>query len=210
MLAAVPMLLAALAVQDADPYPRIRLEDHLPTPNIRSASHEPGYRAVDANAGDLLGLGRPIAGISVVDPNRIMSASVAFRQVQLAENDGRRDVWFARLRAARGRASTELYADARTCPGVEAAIEALNRLPDLNPEIPYRAGTGTPGSAIQMDGLILDDVVYSVSLRARFDGTAYTDQITVTGGSYTPFAPIIVESLDRLKACWSQTPPPSR
>lgn len=211
MLTAVSILLAALAVQDPDPYPRIRLEDHLPAPNTHSASHEPGYRAVGSNAGDMLGLGTPVVAMSVVDPNRIMSASVAFRRVRIVEDGGPRGVWFARLRAARGRASTELFADARTCPGVVAALEALNRLPDLNPKVPnLDPGTGTSGSEVQMGEIILDDVNYSVSLRANFEGSNYTDQLTVSGGSYAPFAPIIVESLDRLKACWTETPPPAR
>lgn len=211
MSATVAILLAALAVQDPDPYPRVRLENHLPALNTPSASHEPGYRAVDANAADPLGLGVPVVVMTVVDPNRIMSASVAFRRVQLAGGDRHGGVWFARLRAARGRASAELFADARNCPGVVASLEALNRLPDLSPKVPDLVpGTGTSSSAVQMDKIILDDVEYSVSLRASFDGSEYTDQITVSGGSYAPFAPIIVEGLDSLKACWTETPPPSR
>ena len=209
MLATVPMLLAALAVQDPNPYPRIRLENHLPALNAPPASHQPGYRAVDANAGDVLGLGMPSVEMSVVDPNRIMSASVVFGRVQVAGSGGRHGVWFARLRAARGRASTELFADARTCPGLVASLEALNGLPDLNPKVLYLdPGAGTSGYAVEMDEIILDDVNYSVSLRATFNGSNYTHQITVSGGSYAPFAPIIVESLDRLKACWTETPPP--
>jgi hypothetical protein len=211
MLATLPILLAALAVQDPDPYPRIRLEDHLPSPTTLAASHEPGYRAVDANAGDLLGLSMPVVGMSVVDPNRIMSASVAFSRVHIVEDGGRRGVWFARLRAARGRSFTEVFADARTCPGVVASLEALNRLPDLTPKVPWlEPVTGTSSAVVWMDGIILDDVNYSVSLRASFEGSEYTNQITVSGGSYSPFTPIIVQSLDRLKACWTETPPPAR
>ncbi|HEX8661858.1 MAG TPA: hypothetical protein VF686_08315 [Brevundimonas sp.] len=211
MLAALPFLLAVLVVQDPDPYPRIRLENHLPALDNRSDTHEPGYRAVRANAEDMLGLSMPMVEMSVVDPNRIMSASVVFSRVQIVEDGGRRGVWFARLRAARGRASTEVFADARTCPGVVASLEALNRLPDLNPKVPWLdLVTGTSNSAVQMDDIILDDIDYSVSLRASFDGSEHTDQITVSGGSYSPFAPIIVESLDRLKACWTETPPPAR
>ncbi|WP_439470357.1 hypothetical protein [Brevundimonas sp.] len=210
MFASIVALAVAVAVQDPAPYPRIQLEDHLPAPNARTVSLEAGYRAVDTNAEYSGDLGLPVVEMSVVDPNRLMSASVVFNRVQVTDGAGRRGVWFARLRAARGMASTELFADARTCPGVIASLEALSRLPDLTPGVPYleTESSAASQSALEVKGIILDDVSYSVRLRARFDGSVYADKITVAGGSYAPFAPIIVESLDRLKVCWTGTAPP--
>lgn len=37
----------------------------------------------------------------------------------------------------------------------------------------------------------------------------YSDKLAMTGGSASPLAPVVVESLARLLPCWTEGPPPS-
>jgi hypothetical protein len=115
-------------------------------------------------------------------------------------------VWFARLRAANGDTSIERFADSRRCPGVEQSLSHLDALPVLDPRVPSLPGpAATPPTDL---GGYLHDNTYQIRLKALFAGGTYTDGLEVTGGSSALFAKVIVESLDRLRPCWTETPPP--
>lgn len=203
------LALSTQAAPDPALYPRIRLRDHLPP----IGEGDPGRAGtaldfVRAGGEDSLPITPPAVEMTAREDMSPVSLSLAFNWVWLTDEDGRRPVWFARLRAADRDRSIERFADSRVCPGVEESLRQLDGLPMIDPQVPQLPDPSAPGAFADFGGYMHDNT-YRVRLRGLFAGGRYTDRLDVTGGSSAPFARIIGESLTRLKACWTETPPPS-
>lgn len=201
----------ALSTQAApqDPlYPRVRLDDHLPPVTDNSRPYEQARDFVQRGGDDDLPWTPPQVEMTAREDMSRTALSLAFNWVWLTTGEGRRPVWFARLRAVSYAGTIERFADSRTCPGVEVSLRQLDALPAIDPQVPPLPAPSASGDAVDPFIGYLHDNTYGIRLRGPFSGGRHSDRLQVTGGSTAPFAPIIVDSLDRLKPCWTETPPP--
>lgn len=206
-------LFAALSVQiqaAPPPYPRIRLADYLPPIEAPARSFEESRDYVRRNGEDPLPITPPQVEITAGEDLSRTSLSVAFNWVWLGEGQDRRPVWFARLRAMDWEGAIERFADSRTCPGLEESLRQIDDLPSIEPRVPTLPEPRGPTDLIDFGGGYLHDNGYSIRLRGLFAGGRYSQRMEVSGGSDAPFAPVIAETLTRLKPCWTETSPPMR
>lgn len=136
--------------------------------------------------------------------------SVAFNWVWLGEGENRRPAWFARLRAMDREGTIERFADSRSCPGVEESLRQLDALPTIEPRTPALPASVGPSDLTDFGGGYLHDNGYAIRLRGMFAGSRYSQRLEVAGGSDAPFAPVIADTLTRLKPCWTEVSPPTR
>ena len=212
MFLASLVLLMAASVPEAPeqaPYPRINLIDYLPaSASWGTMEDEAGLAFVKAGRLDGLSVTPPQVEMSATGDMTYMSLSLSFNWVWLTDEQGRRPVWFARLRAAGNGRSLERFADSRECPGVEQSLRQLDGLPTIDPRVPALPDPINPVSAFDDFGGYLHDNTYRVRLRGLFSGAEYIDELELTGRSSSPIAPIIADSLTRLLPCWTDSPPP--
>lgn len=187
-------------------YPLISLQEHLPpfTEDDRMVGEDPRV-FVQAGGEDDLPVTPPQVEMTAREDLRRISLSIAFNWVLLGEGHQRRPVWFARLRAASWDKAIERFADSRQCPEVEQSLAQLDHLPALRPRVP---SLPDPKGRTLDSGGYLHDNTYQIRLHGRYEGGTYPDKIEITGGSSTPLAPVVAESLKRLLPCWTSTPPP--
>ncbi len=206
------VLLAALAVvaPAQDPYSRVRLDQYLPPMTDSSRSWEESRAFIQSGGNDALGWTPPIVDMLAGEDLSRTSVSLAFGWTWLTDDQGRHPVWFARLRAMNGQKTIERFADSRRCPAIEESVEQIRRLPPISPRVPTLPPVSGPVNLTDMSGGYMHDNGYRIRMRGLFDGAAYSDRLEVSGGSSSPIAPVVVESLERLKPCWSDTPPPLR
>lgn len=200
--------LAAQTPAPQEPYPRIRLADYIPSIQGAAPPSDDAWTFVRRGDEDALPVTPPQVVMSAHEDMLGTSLSVAFNWVWLSDDQGRRPVWFARLRASRGRGAIERFADSRQCPGVEASLRQLDDLALIEPRVP---GLPNPSRSPDMTDFgigWLHDNTYRIRLRGLFAGAQYSDRLEMTGGSLSPFAPVIADTLTRLKPCWTETPPP--
>ena len=212
------VLSAALLVQTAvppraqapQPFARIRLADYLPRLTDADRPFEEARAFLDRNGQDDLPWTPPQVEITAGEDLSRTALSVAFNWVWLGEGDARRPVWFARLRAMSWNGAIERYADSRTCPGVEESLRQLDALSSVDPFVPALPVHTPSQVVIDISSPYLHDNSYGVRLRGLPGGGAYSDRLQLNGGSGSAFAPVIADSLTRLKTCWTETPPPRR
>ena len=207
-ISSLVLLLAhsAQAEPEQSLYPLITLQDHLPpfSEDDRIAGEDPRV-FVQAGGEDALPVTPPQVVMTAREDLRRISLSIAFNWVWLGEGQQRRPVWFARLRAASWDKSIERFADSRDCPEVEQSLAQLNHLPALQPRVP---SLPDPEGKILDSAGYLHDNTYQIRLQGRYEGGTYPARVEITGGSSTPLAPVVAESLKRLLPCWTSTPPP--
>lgn len=202
------LALSAQAAPQDQPYPRARLADHLPAITDNSRPYEQARDFVQRGGDDDLSWTPPQVEMTAREDMSRTSLSLAFNWVWLTSEGNRRPVWFARLRAVSYAGTIERFADSRTCPGVEDSLRQLDALPAIDPRVPPLPTPSESGDAVDSFIGYLHDNTYGIRLRGLFSGGRYSDRLQLTGGSTAPFAPIVVDSLDRLKPCWTETPPP--
>ncbi len=205
------LLSLALSTQAAPQdqlYPLARLDNHLPPITDNSRSYEQARDFVQRGGQDDLSWTPPQIEMTAREDMSRTSLSLAFNWIHLDSGEGRRPVWFARLRAMSYAGTIERFADSRTCPGVEDSLRQLDALPAIEPRVPPLPPPSGSGDVVDSLGGYLHDNTYGIRLRGLFSGSRYSDRLQVTGGSTAPFAPIVVDSLDRLLPCWTETPPP--
>lgn len=190
------------------PYPRIRLADYVPALDGPGRAFEEARTFVAANGEDPLPWTPPQVEMTASEDLSRTSLSVAFNWVWLTDSGGRRPVWFARLRAMDGDGTIERFADSRQCPGVEESLRQLDALPAIEPGTPQPPTPGAAPDLTVLGGGYLHDNGYRIRLTGLFVGARYSQRLEMAGGSESPFASVIAESLTRLKSCWRETPPP--
>lgn len=198
-------LILSVAPQE-EPYPRVRLAPLLPPMTAHPDWDAP--RAFAQRGGeDSLSVTPPQIEMTAGEDMSRAYVSLAFNWIWLTDERGRRPVWFARLRAVTATHSTEQFADSRRCPAVEATLARIRTLPLITPRVPdlppTSGGVETPDFA-----WLMHDNGYRIRMRGMFAGAAYSDGLVVSGGSTSPIAPVVVQSLEQLKDCWSEAPPP--
>lgn len=210
MLSSLVLSLALSGQTPAEPppYARIRLEDHLPPVEASDRPFEERLDFVRRGGADDLSWTPPQVEMTAGEDMSRTSLSLAFNWVWLTDDQGRRPVWFARLRAMTWEGSLERFADARLCPGVEESLRRLDALPAINPRVPGLPEPEAPPDLTDWGGGFMHDNSYRVRLRGLFDGARYSQRLEVAGGSESALAPLIAETLTRLRPCWTETPPP--
>lgn len=200
----------ASPAQVPQPIPRIRLADYLPPLADGSRDFEERRAFLARNGEDDLPWTPPQVEITAGEDLSRTALSVAFNWVWLGQGEARRPVWFARLRAMNLEGAVERFADSRTCPGVEESLRRLEALPLIDPRVPALPDPGAPPDPTELGALYLHDNTYGVRLRGLSEGGVHSFQLQANGGSGTVFAPVIAETLSRLKPCWTDSPPPRR
>lgn len=190
------------------PFPRIRLADYLPAAEVTPRPFEDSRAFLARNANDDLSVTPPQVEMTAGEDLSRTALSVAFNWVWLQEGDQRRPVWFARLRAMNWTGAFERFADSRNCPGVEESLGQLDALPPIEPRVPGLPDPKAPPDLTDLGALSFHDNSYGIRMRGLSEGGTYSDSLHVTGGSAAAFAPVIADSLTRLKPCWRETPPP--
>ncbi|MCS6626463.1 hypothetical protein N0B44_26425 [Roseibacterium beibuensis] len=190
------------------PVPRIRLADYLPPLADANRSFEETRAFLQRNGEDDLPWTPPQVEMTAGEDMSGFALSVAFNWVWLGEGDARWPVWFARLRAMSRTGAIERFADSRTCPGLEASLRQLDALPPIDPRVPGLPDPVGPPDPTDLALLNLHDNSYGIRLRGLSEGGVYSDRLAVNGGSTAVFAPVIADSLRRLKPCWTETPLP--
>lgn len=199
---------ASPPAQAPQPFPRIRLAEYLPPLPDSTRSYDEARAFLARNGEDDLSWTSPQVEMTAGEDMSGTALSVAFNWVWLGEGDARRPVWFARLRAISWTGAIERFADSRTCPGVEESLRRLDALPPIDPRAPRLPNPDAPVDFAELGFLYLHDNSYSVRLRGMSEGGTYSVRLQVNGGSGAAFAPVIADSLTRLKPCWTETPPP--
>lgn len=208
-------LILAFGVQTQDSpaqvYPLIRLDQYIPAIEPADPPVEGAREFVDRGGSDDLPITSPQVEMTAradMFPTRI---SLAFNWVWLMQEDGiRRPVWFARLRSMNYTNTVERFADSRRCPAVEETLRQIDDLPQIEPKVPTMPTPSASDLAVEVGGGYLHDNTYGLRLSGLFDGSRYSDRLTISSGSDSPLAPLIADSLTRLKPCWTKTPPPRR
>lgn len=194
--------------QTPPPYPRIRLNDYLPAAVMTPRPVEESRAFLARNGEDDLSWTPPQVEMTAGEDLSRVALSVAFNWVWLMEGGERRPVWFARLRAMDGSGVFERFADSRTCPAVADSLRQLDALPPIAPAVPGLPDPEGVPNLNDLGGLYLHDNSYGIRLRGLSEGQTRSDRLAVNGGSGAVFAPVIADSLRRLKPCWTETPPP--
>lgn len=209
MLSALALsVMLSVQTPPPQPYPRIRLEEYLPPIAPSDRSFEEARDFVQRNGQDGLFVTPPQIEMTAGEDLSRTSVSLAFNWVWLADAGGRRPVWFARLRAVTWGGVIERFADSRQCSGVEESLRQLDALPVIEPRVPGLPNPAGPPDMTDLGALYLHDNNYGIRLRGLSAGGVYSDRLQVNGGSSANFAPVIAESLMRLKPCWTEAPPP--
>jgi hypothetical protein len=190
------------------PFPRVRLAPLVPAMEDTTRSFEEARAFVLRGGRDDLPWTPPQVEMTAGEDMTRTSLSLAFNLVWLTEDGVRQPVWFARLRAMSGDGTVERFADSRQCPGLQESLDALDALPGINPRVPGLPRPSRTPDLTDVGALTLHDNGYRIRLRGLFAGAAYSQTLEMSGGSEAPFAPVIVDSLSRLKPCWTETPPP--
>lgn len=198
--------LASASVQEQELYPLLRLSQFLP-----ESSEADRARTGNANEFVEAGSSEPLATTPIValyakEDMRMVSLSVAFGWVWVGSREDRTPVWFARLRGAQGRQMIERFADARECPGITQSLQQLSELPAVTPIVRDAPDPSGPAS-VTFHGYLHDNT-YTVRMKGQHVGGLHSDQLTMTGGSGSPFPPIFADTLERLRPCWSEVRPP--
>jgi hypothetical protein len=114
--------------------------------------------------------------------------------------------WFWAIRRVVGghNGSTGVvWADSRTCPGVEMALLEFERLPPVQPFI-RRLGPDTPDVGPMMDG-----GSYTAWTNSAVSGEpAAHVRYEVSGNVNSPIATWWNRSMTSLEGCWTASPPP--
>ena len=190
------------------PYPRVRLADYLPAIEASDRSLEDARDFVQRNGQDELSVTPPQIEMTASEDGTGISLSLAFNWVWLTDGEGRRPVWFVRLRAMNWGDTVERFADSRQCPGVEESLRQLDALPLIEPRVPGLPIPTGRSDFTDFGPLYLHDNNYGIRLLGLSAGGRYSDRLQVNGGSSANFAPVIADSLTRLKPCWTETSPP--
>jgi len=199
-----------ISVQTPSPqlYPRIRLEEYLPPIPPSDRSFEEASAFVQRNGEDGLFVTPPQIEMTASEDLPRIWVSLAFNWVWLTDAEGRRPVWFARLRAMSWGGVIERFADSRQCPGVAESLRQLDALPVIEPRVPGLPNPAGPSDMTDMGVLLMHDNNYGIRLRGLSAGGVFSDRLQVNGGSSANFAPVVADSLSRLKPCWIEAPPP--
>lgn len=187
-------------------YPLVRLQEYIPP----IGSVPPSERASDFVAGgaeEPLPVTPPQVEIWAREDMRPISLSVAFNWTWTGQAGNRRPHWVARLRASVNGRTIERFADARECPGIQQSLDQLASLPPVTPKAPALPSRFA-GSLVDFGGYLHDNT-YRITMRGVPAGNIYSDKLAMTGGSASPLAPVVAESLARLLSCWTEGPPPS-
>jgi len=203
---ALTLALSAQTEPQRPLYPRVRLQEYIPP--IGSAPPSEGASAfVAAGAEEPLPVTPPQVEIWAREDMRPISLSVAFNWTWTGQAGNRRPHWVARLRASVNGRTIERFADARECPGIEQSLDQNANLPPVTPKVPVLPN---PDAVSQVDfGGYLHDNTYRITLRGVPAGNVTSHKLAITGGSASPMAPVVAESLARLLPCWIEGPPPS-
>ena len=199
------LVLAAQTPPPSSLYPLIRLAGYLPAIEDRGRSGEEAQAFVQGNGEDSFPWTSPQMEIRAREDMSRTSLSVVFNWVWLTDGGERRPVWFARLRAMDWHGTVERFADSRTCPGVEESVRQLDALPPIKPWAPRLPDPTT--TAIDVGGYLHDNT-YTIRMRGTFSDRPEGHRLELIGGSDTPFAPVVADTLTRLKPCWTETAPP--
>ncbi len=203
---ALTLVLSAQTEPQRPLYPSVRLQEYIPP--IRSVPPSEGASAfVAAGAEEPLPVTSPQVEIWAREDMRPISLSLAFNWTWTGKAGNRRPHWVARLRASVNGRTIERFADARECPGIEQSLDQIANLPPVTPKVP---ALPDPDAVSQVDfGGYLHDNTYRIAMRGVPAGSVYSDKLAMTGGSASPMAPVVAESLARLLPCWTEGPPPS-
>ncbi|MEN5229085.1 hypothetical protein [Brevundimonas naejangsanensis] len=203
---ALTLALSAETEPQRSLYPLVRLHEYIP-PITSTTKVEGAFDYVTAGTEDYLIHTPPQVAFWAQQDMHPISLSVAFNWTWMGKEENRRPFWVARLRAAVNGRIIERFADARTCPGIEQSLDQIANLPPVTPKVPVLPD---PDTVSQVDfGGYLHDNTYRITMRGVPAGSVYSDELAMTGGSASPLAPVVVESLARLLPCWTEGPPPS-
>ena len=209
----IGLAIASVFLGDPPSVVRPRLESYLPDLGEWRSVDDYGPRPfVEGGMTADLGQTPPQVAMSGFDGNRLIYVSLSYNWIWLSDNGQRRPIWFARLRAVNGTKQIERFADSRTCPAVEAGLARLDDLPSVTPHLPRLPTGGVPTAEDIEDaaGFMLDDIGYTIRMSGRSEPHASTETLTLSGGSYAPFAQIFVDALADLKICWTPDLPQLR
>lgn len=206
MILTLALTLALSAEPQRALYPLVRLQEYVPP--IGSGPPSEGASAfVAAGVEEPLPITPPQVEIWASEDMRPISLSVAFNWTWTGQEGNRRPHWVARLRASVNGRTIERFADARECPGIQKSLEQIANLPPVTPKVP---ALPDPDTVSQIDfGGYLHDNTYRITMRGVPAGSVYSDKLAMTGGSASPMAPVVAESLAHLLPCWTEGPPPS-
>lgn len=197
--------LALSPEQEPELPPLLRLNEFLPQASERDRARTGNASDfVQSSVSDTL-LTTPVVSLYAREDMRMISLSVAFSWAWLGQGEARSPVWFARLRSAQGRQMIERFADARDCPGIAQSLQQISELPAVTPIVRTPPDPGGP-AVVTFHGYLHDNT-YIVRMKGRHASGHYSDEIAMTGGSGSPFPPIFADTLERLRPCWTETPP---
>lgn len=107
-----------------------------------------------------------------------------------------------RVEGAPNRDARVLWADSRTCPAVEQALIAMERIPAARPDAP---GLGREAADF---GMVMDGAHHTFWNRsARSGENEATVTLAIEGNVNAPIAGWWSTSASRLSGCWGETPP---
>ena len=107
-----------------------------------------------------------------------------------------------RVTGGAGQANTIVWADSRTCEGVEKAFIAMEQLPVVRPDAPQL------GQETETMGLVLDGTQHIFWNRwARSGPDDATVGLEISGNVNSPVAEWWAEAAGSLSQCWRATPP---
>jgi hypothetical protein len=107
-----------------------------------------------------------------------------------------------RVEGERGRDARVLWADSRTCPAVEDALVAMERIPLVRPDAPR------VGKESSYFGMVMDGTHHTFWNRnARSGQNDATVSLEIEGNVNSPMAAWWASSARRLAACWAEMQP---
>lgn len=149
---------------------------------------------------------QPFAGVSEMASRSGHWSVNTFYAVFRGQHPRQSTHWvMRRVEGAPDRGARVLWADSRTCPAVEQALIAMERIPAARPDAP---GLGREAADF---GMVMDGTHHTFWNRsARSGENDATVTLEIDGNVNSPIAAWWASSASRLSGCWQETPPPDR